>query len=166
MASASVSTNVLHAPKLLNLLRILRRPTLVSNPLWIRSLHTRVISPATSSTHRPTASPTRHCGWSSLPAPQAVRSIFIQTENTPNADVSISNSYSRAITNSSRLSNSFPITLYCQRAFLLRSSNTCLPDPPWLPRTLRPWPRDSSTLMELHLFSMVLISSQSPRLRM
>ena len=153
----------------LNVLKRLGRPAPLSNInlLRVRSLHTHLTSPATSSAHGLAVRHTRPCAWSpNLPSPLATRSIFIQTEITPNTDVGILQFHTHSMANYFRHSNSFPITTYCQRLSLLHSSSISLLDQPWLPHILRPWPRDSSTLMELHLCSMDLILSQSQRLRM
>ena len=66
-----------------------------------------------------------------------MRSIFIQTENTPNADVGsqrVPDSY--RILTVSRPSSSFPITKYFQKNYRVRSSNICRPGLHWHPHIL------------------------------
>ena len=66
-----------------------------------------------------------------------IRTIFIQTEKTPNADVSKRPNDQYQLLNQRRHLNFFPITLSYLRAYRRHSSNICRPDLRWRLHTLR-----------------------------
>ena len=99
-----------------------------------RSLHIRLRTPPFPAARRPSVpNIDRLTPFATALRVGGIRSIFIQTENTPNSDVSITRFQIGLMTDVYRPSNSSLIIPSCQKVFPLRSSNICPQDRLWPP---------------------------------
>lgn len=112
-----------------------------NRPSCSRSLHMRPWTPAFPSARRPSVPHTKALTpFATAFRIGGIRTIFIQTENTPNSDVSSPKIQDRPATDMHRPSNSSLIIPYCQKVSRPHFLNTFPQGQLWPPHILRLWP--------------------------